>query len=69
MQEAPSGIPREGWFKSSYSGAGHTECVEVAYAAQRTFVRDSKNPGGLTLSVSQDGWMAFVADARRCSAR
>ncbi|GGY04483.1 DUF397 domain-containing protein [Streptomyces hiroshimensis] len=69
MQEAPSDIPREGWFKSSYSGAGHTECVEVAHATQRTFVRDSKDPDGPTLAVSHDGWMAFVADARRRSPR
>lgn len=65
MQEAPSDIPREGWFKSSYSGAGHTECVEVAHAAGLTFVRDSKNPGGPTLSVSHEGWGDFVADTRR----
>ncbi|MEE4594096.1 DUF397 domain-containing protein [Streptomyces sp. DSM 41524] len=41
-----------GWFKSSYSGAGNTECVEAAFRSGSTVVRDSKDPGGSVIGVS-----------------
>jgi uncharacterized protein DUF397 len=34
------------WRKSSYSGGGGSECVEVAFPPARVAVRDSKNPAG-----------------------
>jgi uncharacterized protein DUF397 len=37
------------WRKSSRSGAGPTNCVELAHTYDA--VRDSKNPGGPTLAV------------------
>lgn len=62
MQEVPSAIPREAWFKSSYSGAGTTECVEAAHLALCTAVRDSKRPDGPVLAFSPAAWVGFVTD-------
>ncbi|MEU6476195.1 DUF397 domain-containing protein [Streptomyces sp. NPDC047017] len=46
--------------KSSYSGAENA-CVEVADTAPGgRAVRDSKQPSGPLLTVSRDGWHAFV---------
>jgi hypothetical protein len=55
-----------GWFKSSFSGGGTDNCVEVRIAdsadsaAGSVGVRDSKNPGGGALSVTFDAWGAFL---------
>lgn len=48
------------WFKSSYSGANTTECVEAAFVAQSILVRDSKKPDGPYLRVSGRAWTGFV---------
>ncbi|MBD3009157.1 DUF397 domain-containing protein [Streptomyces sp. 5-10] len=53
-----------GWFKSSYSGAGNTECVEAAFWPGSTAVRDSKDPGGPVIGVSHRAWADFVAAVR-----
>ncbi|MFF0964384.1 DUF397 domain-containing protein [Streptomyces sp. NPDC003703] len=46
--------------KSSYSGA-ESNCVEVARTADRgRAVRDSKQQDGPLLTVSRDGWQAFL---------
>jgi hypothetical protein len=56
-------VPR--WRKSSYSGNGGVDCVEVARNLPRVVaVRDSKNSGGLVLSVGTDGWRGFLADVK-----
>ncbi|MEU9050381.1 DUF397 domain-containing protein [Streptomyces sp. NPDC048384] len=51
------------WFKSSYSDNGGA-CIEVAgnLIASRGVVpvRDSKNPSGPILGVSEDAWTAFL---------
>ncbi|WP_432026191.1 DUF397 domain-containing protein [Streptomyces sp. 1222.5] len=50
------------WFKSSYSGSGGGDCVEVAAGLDTVYVRDSKVvSGGPVLRVSQGEWAAFVA--------
>jgi hypothetical protein len=49
------------WFKSTYSGASTTECVEAAHLLGTTAVRDSKNPGGPMLMFSQASWASFLA--------
>ncbi|MGA5523808.1 DUF397 domain-containing protein [Streptomyces pseudogriseolus] len=50
------------WFKSSYSGSGGGDCVEVAAGLDAVYVRDSKVAGGgPVLRVGRDGWAAFVA--------
>jgi hypothetical protein len=53
------------WRKSSRSGGGGNECVEVAFVPGVTALRDSKNPGGGVLFLSLDGWQAFRATVGR----
>jgi hypothetical protein len=52
------------WFKSSYSGSGGGDCVEVAAHAEVVHVRDSKDPRGPVLSLRPEQWSAFVRAAR-----
>ncbi|MET8689062.1 DUF397 domain-containing protein [Streptomyces sp. NPDC004732] len=56
----PSALP---WFKSSYSGANTTECLETAFVRRGVFIRDSKRADGPRLLVSSTAWARFVADA------
>jgi len=48
------------WRKSSYSGNGGQDCVEVA-GAGTVLVRDTVNHDGAMLSVTADAWSAFLA--------
>ncbi|WP_327275027.1 DUF397 domain-containing protein [Streptomyces sp. NBC_01224] len=48
------------WFKSSYSGANTTECVEAAHLPQATAVRDSKAPDGPMLTFGNASWEGFL---------
>ncbi|MFD5473792.1 DUF397 domain-containing protein [Streptomyces sp. NPDC127105] len=55
------------WFKSSYSGGGGGNCVEVAICPGAVLVRDSKDTDRQALAVSSGAWSAFTAlaaDAR-----
>lgn len=53
------------WFKSSYSGSGGGDCVEVAADHDAVYVRDSKVAGGgPMLRVGRGEWAAFVSLAR-----
>jgi len=53
------------WRKSSYSGNGGAECVEVACNLIRTVaVRDSKDPRGPVLTVAPAGWHSFIANVK-----
>ena len=56
-------IPRT-WRKSSYSSASGDNCVEVA-AARSVAVRDSKDPAGPQLAITQAGWRAFTRRVQR----
>lgn len=47
------------WRKSSYSGGGNTECVEVAIAPEVVGVRDSKNTAP-RLAFTPTSWRAFL---------
>ncbi|MFF5158124.1 DUF397 domain-containing protein [Streptomyces sp. NPDC000348] len=50
------------WFKSSYSGSGGGDCVEVAAGSHAVYVRDSKVLcDGTMLRVGRDEWAVFVA--------
>ncbi|WP_069172951.1 DUF397 domain-containing protein [Streptomyces griseus] len=49
------------WFKSSYSGTGGDNCVEVAKRHEAVLVRDSKDPQRHALAVSPRAWSAFTA--------
>ncbi|MFE4213611.1 MULTISPECIES: DUF397 domain-containing protein [unclassified Streptomyces] len=48
------------WFKSSYSGGGGGNCVEVAALAEAVLVRDSKDTQRRPLAVSPSAWSAFT---------
>ncbi len=54
------GIEGEGWRKSSYSGNGGGNCVEVA-ASGAVLVRDSKDPEGARLAFTPGTWREFAA--------
>ncbi|MFD5303436.1 DUF397 domain-containing protein [Streptomyces rochei] len=51
------------WRKSSYSGSGGGDCVEVAADTTRIHVRDSKDPHGPRLRFSLTSWIAFASYA------
>jgi Domain of unknown function (DUF397) len=50
------------WRKSSYSGGGGNECIEVAEGLGA--VRDSKNPAGPVLHGDLRGLLAGVRSGR-----
>lgn len=53
------------WRKSSYSGNGGGNCVEVAYNLPRVVaVRDSKDPDGPVLTLTPGMWRHFIADVK-----
>lgn len=54
-----SGTPKTTWRKSSRS-ATQVACVEVAFTGNAVAVRDSKDPDGPTLAVSQHAFNRFV---------
>ena len=49
-----------GWQKSSYSGSGGNECVEVSFDRKSVHMRDSKNPDGPQLHLSRRAWLVFL---------
>jgi len=54
------------WRKSSRSGTGGGNCVEVATNVSGVVaVRDSTDPAGPVLSVTAADWQAFLARLRR----
>ncbi|WP_326765774.1 DUF397 domain-containing protein [Streptomyces sp. NBC_01591] len=61
VPHSPESLP---WFKSSYSGANTTECVEAARLPQATAVRDSKAPDGPMLTFSNASWSGFLTAVR-----
>lgn len=50
------------WRKSSYSGEGGNECVEVAILGDGAAVRDSKDPRGGSFVVPEAAWTAFLTE-------
>ncbi|MEU3147595.1 MULTISPECIES: DUF397 domain-containing protein [unclassified Streptomyces] len=65
MDNAESSTVSSGlaWFKSSYSGTGGGECVEVAHSPAAVHVRDSTTIAGPVLTVSRDAWTGLVRGA------
>jgi Domain of unknown function (DUF397) len=58
-------LTRAVWRKSSRSGDNGGACVEVARNLPGVVaVRDSKNPHGPVLVVSEDAWARFITDVR-----
>ncbi len=57
-------LSRAEWQKSSYSSQSGN-CVEVARNLPGLVaIRDSKEPGGAKLVVSQETWRVFIRDLR-----
>jgi hypothetical protein len=48
------------WRKSTRSGGGNNECVEVAIAPGGVLVRDSKDPDGEHLRLARRAWADFL---------
>lgn len=62
VEQVPESTDELRWFKSSYSGSGGGDCVEVAFGPDAVHVRDSKAvDGGPVLQFDRDEWAAFVA--------
>jgi hypothetical protein len=57
------------WRKSSYSGNGGSDCVEVGGRAGRVLVRDTKNRTGPVLEITPDAWRRLVDQVKRSLAR
>lgn len=49
------------WRKSSRSGSGANNCVELAIGESATYIRDTKDRDGGTLCVNQRSWAGFLA--------
>ncbi|KIF69929.1 hypothetical protein HY68_17295 [Streptomyces sp. AcH 505] len=49
------------WFKSSYSGSGGDNCVEVATTPDTVHVRDTKDTDAGRLTLSPAAWAAFTS--------
>ncbi|WP_406200913.1 MULTISPECIES: DUF397 domain-containing protein [unclassified Streptomyces] len=53
------------WHKSSYSGGGGNDCLEVTHDLPTLVpVRDSKHPHGPKLMFGTSAWAAFVNAVR-----
>ncbi|MFE6195639.1 DUF397 domain-containing protein [Streptomyces sp. NPDC057838] len=63
MPTGPQIASEPEWFKSSYSGANTTECVECAYVSGAALIRDSKDTGGPIVCVGFEAWRRFVGAA------
>lgn len=62
MDQVTEGLDVLHWFKSSYSGSGGGDCVEVAAGLHGVYVRDSKAAGGgPVLRIGRGEWAAFTA--------
>jgi uncharacterized protein DUF397 len=53
------------WRKSSYSGNGGGECVEVAHQATRVLIRDTQDRTGPVLRFTPEAWRRFTEKTRR----
>ena len=52
------------WRKSSRSGSGGNECVEVAIGPTAVLIRDSKNPDDGVLRVTPRSWLDFLGGVK-----
>lgn len=53
------------WRKSSYSGIGNGDCVELTSRSTRIAVRDSKSPDAGSLALDTSAWSSFVSRSTR----
>jgi hypothetical protein len=54
-----------GWRKSSYSGNGGGNCVEVAGDSRRVLVRDTQDRSSPVLALSPAAWRRFADQVKR----
>jgi Domain of unknown function (DUF397) len=55
----------QGWRRSSYSGNGGGNCVEVTRSLPHVVaVRDSKDPHGPVLAIESARWRHFIAEVK-----
>lgn len=62
MEQVTGHVDGLHWFKSSHSGSGGGDCVEVAAGADAVYVRDSKDIERTSLCFPARSWGAFVGD-------
>ncbi|MER7225966.1 DUF397 domain-containing protein [Streptomyces rubradiris] len=67
--QATGGNGRLTWRKSSYSGSGGGDCIEVAETLGTILVRDSKDKRGPKLFLAREAWVAFLPYVGGASAR
>jgi hypothetical protein len=61
-----AGAPPGAWRKSSYSGGGSGNCVEVADAPLGAVaVRDSKNPAAGVVTIDDPAWRNLLTTIKR----
>ena len=53
------------WRKSSYSGNGGGDCVEVGGSARRVLVRDTKDRTGPMLRFTPAAWRRFAGQLKQ----
>jgi hypothetical protein len=56
--------PAAAFRKSSFSGAGNPNCVEVGFVTAEIRLRDSKDPDGPVLHFTTGEWAAFLAGVK-----
>lgn len=54
------------WRKSSYSGSGGGNCVEVMCTGT-VLIRDSKDPHGIMLTFGPKDWQRFADRLKACA--
>ncbi|WP_328633324.1 DUF397 domain-containing protein [Streptomyces sp. NBC_00356] len=64
MQGGPALPAARTWFKSSYSGANTTECVEACLVVDGIAIRDSKAPAGNVATFGARPWGDFLLSLR-----
>ncbi|MQY03757.1 DUF397 domain-containing protein [Actinomadura macrotermitis] len=52
------------WVKSSHSGGGGNQCVEIATWDGVILARDSKNPAGPRLIFDRVSWAGFIGQVK-----
>ena len=57
------------WRKSSYSGNGGSDCVEVGSRGNRVLVRDTKDRTGSLLEILPGAWRRFADQVKHSLAR
>jgi hypothetical protein len=56
--------PSNVWRKSTASGGGSGNCVEVSITSESVFMRHSQSPNGPVLAFSLPEWEAFLTGVR-----